>query len=387
MSHSSFNLWADVSGQLHQASSLDLHFAPLIDGCELERYPFSAFSELPSSSPPPSITYQEHGLHANTSLGSSTDTNRSVLQSAPPLISSIEPSPTSHKRRVRGLTEGERSVRRRTLHRDIDATRRIRESVAINRLDNLLKEHQQAFIEEDGGSRGVKSAGAGRVQVLERSAEVIQQLWTMCQTMERACNAKDQQLRNLADQLQSAATTHARDTIASCMDCPPFFPSSQCGHSSPPAPSASFSLSSSSPLSVLPAPLSATLLHLQHTCSLRDEFSLGSPLCVLVKLMPSSVLISASIRFCQQSGYHEQQLVGTTIGQTLQTGGCPLLIQKGDEKTGRPERVVQQYGRNGQNLLALLSGDVERVEQVWRCVIANGQQYEVPVCWSELWQT
>ena len=32
--------------------------------------------------------------------------------------------------------------------------------------------------------------------------------------------------------------------------------------------------------------------------------------------------------------------------------------------------------------MALLSGEVERVEQRWRCVLANGQQYEVPAFWS-----
>jgi hypothetical protein len=205
----------------------------------------------------------------------------------------------------------------------------------------------------------------------------------MCQTMERACNAKDQQLRNLADHLHSAAAAHAHDAIA-CMDCPPPSHPSPCGHS-PPPPRASFfaSSSSSSPLSILPAPMSAALSQLHHSSCLRYDLSLGSPLCFVVKLMPSGVLVSASVRFCQQSGYREQQLVGTAMTPELRPGTCPLLIQKGDEKAGLPERVVQQYGRSRQHLSALLKGDVERVDQTWRCVMADGQQYEVPACWSE----
>ena len=294
---------------------------------------------------------------------------------------------------MRGLTEEQRTARRRSLHRDIDATRRSREAAAISRLHGLLQGHKQALlIEDDRGVRSAKSAGAGRVRVLEQCAEVIERLQSMRQAMERASNAKDQQLRILADHLHSVAAAHAQSTLA-CIDCSPSSDSLHCEDSSTSAsasPSTSTS-SSSSPLSALPAPLSATLSHLHRSSSLRADSTLGSSsLCVLVKLMPSSVLVSASARFCQQSGYREQDLVGTTMTQEVRPGTCPLLMQRGggdrgEEGWGRggpQQRAVQQYGRSEKLLMALLSGEVERVEQRWRCVLANGQQYEVPAFWS-----
>ena len=289
----------------------------------------------------------------------------------PPLLSQV-PSYLLllRKRRVRGLSEGERTARRRALHREIDATRRGRETAAFSRLQALLS--PQAVTEQDADRRSAKSAGAGRVQVLELSAEALQQL-------QQLCTRQQQQLRSLAEQLHSVTAAQAQDALA-CENSPSPSSLPQCDHAASSA--SSSSSSSSSPLSAPPVPLLAALSSLHNSRSLRDCCSLGSPLCVLVKLMPSGVLVTASHRFCQQSGYREQELLGTTMTAVPKPGACPLLIQKADEKAGRPERVVPQYGRSGQQLLSLLSGEVERVEQTWRCVMADGRQYEVPACWS-----
>ena len=345
-SSSSSSPWADDSGQVDPALSPPLCSTPPLGSCELDLYPYSAFPELPHTSLPPSICRPDCALHIDSSpLSSSTEPTLSALPASPPLSSISAPPPPSRKRRVRGLTEEQRTARRRSLHRDIDATRRSREAAAISRLHGLLQGHKQALlIEDDRGVRSAKSAGAGRVRVLEQCAEVIERLQSMRQAMERASNAKDQQLRILADHLHSVAAAHAQSTLA-CIDCSPSSDSLHCEDSSTSAsasPSTSTS-SSSSPLSALPAPLSATLSHLHRSSSLRADSTLGSSsLCVLVKLMPSSVLVSASARFCQQSGYREQDLVGTTMTQEVRPGTCPLLMQRGGGDRGE-----EGWGRGG----------------------------------------
>ena len=304
------------------------------------------------------------------------------------------PAPTARplkrtRERIRGLTREQRAERKRTKHRQIDASRRQKEIAAMNSLRNIIRGQPSRTAHSGKGeeetehdNRDGQAEESGEVTskavVLESSVELIRQLQALCAKMQAACNAKDKQIVRLASDLHSVTRPRPIDATAS-----PDFTSSL---------------------------LSATrhVSQLERSTCLRQSTCLSSVLCIAVLAVPLAVIIDCNNAFVDCAGWSREQLLQSVMKPPTVAKSaaeltamadyrvCPMMVSgrrsrrqlkqlEADETADSTvERYVGQYPSSMQEIAALLEGTKQKIECTWRVRAADDEVYEVQMsAWCE----
>ena len=286
----------------------------------------------------------------------------------------------SKKRKLTKLSEAERLMRRRAQHRAVDASRRQRETEAIERLRSLtqqlkLGEREQDNEADDDGEEdedGATGEGkrAGRLTVLESSIALIEQLTTACKRIEASSNAKGAQLSRVSNHLHTVAATIAQVAASSMEDG-----AASPGSSAPivsrlPAQSSSYHsalvkrpqlvTSGPSPLqSMIPGAFLSYLDQADRSHTLcQTSLSMLSAMCVFVMSVSSHVLVDMNSAFLQVVRARRSDLL-------YQSVDLVSLDKKGS-----------QYPASINEADAIIGGRKRRGHILWRCRTFDGLKYE-----------
>ena len=226
----------------------------------------------------------------------------------------------------------------RRSHRQLDATRRAKESAALSKLDQLTAARQRRArkggeagssdshsSDEQGGLGGTASAGSGAVTdarkrekltVLEASISHIERLQALVDRLTEAGSQKDRRMQELSHHLRSVATKCARMEERLESSSPAVSPRSSSASSSARAPASSRSSPSnlsSSPLSLLSASAAEYVSYLDSHHALYSSIFLHSSLVMMLLDLDTAVILDANSRFVQQTGFVRDDIIGRRI--------------------------------------------------------------------------
>ena len=300
---------------------------------------------------------------------------RSAPRSTAPIaLSPSDAVAASKKRKVAPLSAHERLLRRRAQHRAVDASRRQRETYAIERLRSLTAQQKQlqgadeeVDSEDDNGDEEDGSAEAkkiGRLTVLDASIALIEKLTAACKRMEAVCDAKDSHLSHVSNQLHTVAATIAQTAVpftddldfsnsTSLIALPP----SSSSHSSQLARVADPDLTS-----VVPAAFRSYMQQADrsHTLS-QTGLNLLSSMCAFVMSVQTHIILDANAAFCRGIRARRSDLLYQPVER--------IALDK--QKSQYPASVVEAE--------EVMRGLKRRANMMWRCRTWDGRVYEASV--------
>ena len=318
-----------------------------------------AFEQLPSDRLPPRVPSPSFAV-----LFRHDDSTASSEASNSPAATHTQQS-VKRKRR-NALSVDERLQRRRAQHRAVDANRRQRESDAIARLHRLISKQQHLLTgdvdEESKEAEGDESEDsrhtACRLDVLESSIAMIEQLSAACQRMDAACNAKDLQVSRVSNQLHSVAAALAEQASSLA------FVEQSDGAAGR---SKAFPNSSASFLSVLPPPASSYLIHSDICHTLRQSTtSLLNNMSATVVTLPSMLVIDVNDAYLSMSGRHRSDVLYHTID-------CMSTAH-----------AVPQYPASIAAMNEVIDGSKRHGGALFRCREPNGPLFEFNLWFSAI---
>ena len=316
------------------------------------------------------------------SSSSSASTCPSPVPSSPSSTALVPTAtaPSKRKRqRLTGATKEERLALAVLRHREIDGARRQREKEVVQRLERLTTsqsgeeksdEKQSATVDGEDSAAGKRSRRNKRekVDVLEESAEMIEQLRAMVKRMEDANSDKDAQINKLRTHLYGIAQAREDfDEVAVMV--------SRQGPGQPVGGTASH------PLALLPAAASNALSLYDNRQTLLSSSLVSSGPCLLLVQQGTGALLEANERFVSLSGYALSALLFTVLRPPLpgmHVRVCPLML-KHSKARGSPtdHTYISQYSSSRQAIIDLCAGKERRVDLLWRMYMADGRLYEV----------
>ena len=336
-----------------------------------ESYTDSMDSTSTGNSTPDSADISPFHLPTTNSLPSSS--SPSPAPSSPMSTAlTLTSGPTKRKRqRLAGATKEERMALAVIRHREIDGARRQREKEVVRRLERLTTndsaDEKKADDADDSAAEGKRSRRNKRekVDVLEESAEMIEQLRAMVKRMEDASIDKDAQINKLRTHMY--AIGRARED---------FDEMGLMANRQGPG-----QLIGTHPLALLPSATANALTTYDSRQTLMSSSLMASGPCLLLVQQGTGALLEANERFVSLSGYTLSALLFTVLRPPL-TGMhvrvCPLML-KYSKARGAPtdDTYISQYNSSRQAIIDLCSGKERRVELLWRMYMADNRLYEV----------
>ena len=317
-------------------------------------------------------------------------------------------------------------------HREMDALRRRKETGLIRQLEQLTARDREK-------RKGVRSAlirrDQGRLAVLHDSVDLISRLEDLNAALTSACNAQEERMQAMAQQLQlaihSAAGTITTDTATAASTPPegerkaqPPLPhsksaatltipltrthrasstsSSTSSLSSLPSPSSPSSSSATHPLSLLPSRVSDVLSYFSSRHSLYSSLLGDSRITTLLVDSSTGIGLDANDAYFHHSHFTRHQLTHTLItapyrfimgedqggeggarGAVLTEQQPPAKKRRGGGGRGsggvlgagvgdEVAQGVPQWPRSLREMRRLYDGEVGMVHCVWRCRMADG---------------
>ena len=335
--------------------------------------PSSAFQLLRTSS----------SLSASSSPDSSSPSSSSPSASSTP-VPSTNP-PRRRYQRLTGLSHEQRMERRRQSHRELDAVRRQREAVAINRLAELtatanstsrsLAQHSphsrsQTHMAETRTKReeemevdALESDEKGkrhRTAVLENSVEKLEELQHLVHHLTATCTQQSQDMAALRLQLQSGGLPPQP---------PAAVQSSQAVH-----------LLAASNIRRVVAEFGASSLY----SALFSSPSVG----LLLVDCVTGVALDVNERLLSGGQCTREDVVGRLVAPTYHaiTTTSDWDTQPATDPSsrmhvrGQPAMMYTQYGVTKESVLALYRGQVDQIHIGWRAQLGDGMAYELPLC-------
>ena len=201
------------------------------------------------------------------------------------------------------------STERRS-HRQLDATRRAKESAALSRLDQLTARERREVREAQQAAAARSAAGSGRrpasdarkrekLTVLEASISHIERLHALVDRLIEAGDSKDRRMQELTHHLRSVATRCAQ------ME-------ERTANSAAVADLATHPYSHS-PISLLSAPAADYVSYLDSHHALYSSIFLHSGLVMMLMDLDTAVIIDANSRFVEQTGFVREDVVGRRV--------------------------------------------------------------------------
>ena len=429
-------------------------------------WPFSPPSPLPPPQysmsplprPSPSSSHLFHAAAPTRVGGSSLPDSPSSLSlssshsPSPPLPSALfspavrpyEPpddsATTTVTKRPRAAFEEEQEsgavMSSRRSHRQLDATRRAKESAALKKLDQLTARQRRERREASGSSASrdttaPRDKGNGeeserkaathskkreKLTVLEASISHIERLQALVERLTEAGQAKDRRMQEVTHHLRSLATKCAQmeERMATSDSSSALSP-----HSSSPSSSSS---SPSSILSLLSSFDAEYVSYLDSHHALYSSIFLHSGLVMMLMDLDTAVIIDANSRFAEQTGFVREDIIGRRIngkgGQDEESRAQAAQYEvvrirdrsaKGrdrararlarggsardsgaEEEAGTGEEdgedgelpwiespMVRQYPSSLSLLQELREGKRDSFRAPWRCLFADGRLVEV----------
>ena len=312
----------------------------------------------------------------STNTHSSSPTPSSPSPSSPSSTSLTTTAPTKRKRqRLAGVTKEERMALAVIRHREIDGARRQREKEVVQRLERLTTSGQSDEKKSDDGDEAGSAASKRsrrnkreKVDVLEESAEMIEQLRAMIKRMEDASSDKDAQLVKLQSHMYAIGRAREDFDEVGMM-------------SKRPGPGQAVGIANSHPLALLPTATSNAVSLWDGRQTLMTSTLMASGPCLLLVQQGTGALLEANERFVSLSGYALSALLYTVLRPPLpgmHVRVCPLMLKHSKARgAATDDTYVAQYSSSRQSIIDLCSGKERRVELLWRMYMADNRLYEV----------
>ena len=299
---------------------------------------------------------------ASPSPSPSSPSSTSVTAAAPP---------KRKRQRLAGATKEERMALAVIRHREIDGARRQREKEVVQRLERLTtSDDKKASDDSDETAEGKRNRRNKRekVDVLEESAEIIEQLRAAMKQMEEASRDKDAQITKLRSHMY--AVGRAREDFEEMAMM-----------STRPGPGQLMGGAGQHPLALLPSATADAMTVFDGRQTLMTSTLLASGPCLLLVQQGTGALLEANERFVSLSGYALSDLLFTVLRPPLpgmHVRICPLML-KYSKARGSPidNQYISQYNSSRQSIIDLCAGKERRVELLWRMYMSDGRLYEV----------
>ena len=344
----------------------------------------------------PTAAFQMLRTTSSSSSSSSPDSSSPSSSSSPSASSSFPttaPTPRRRYQRLTGLSQEQRMERRRQSHRELDAVRRQREALAINRLAELTatanprttrplatqhphsrshssladtpvtkQEDEQMAIEMDVMETDEKGK-RHRTAVLENTVEKLEELQSLVHHLTATCTQQSDDIAALRLQIQSSGL----QPLATAAIRSP--------HAVP--------LLSAANIRRVVAEFGATSLY----SALFVSPSVG----LLLVDCASGLALDANDRLLVGGQCTREDVIGRLVAPTYHAittssdwDTPPASPQSADTTArmhvrGQPALLYSQYGVTKESVLSLYRGQVDQVHVVWRAQLGDGLAYELPL--------
>ena len=342
--------------------------------------PSSAFALLRTSS---SLSAYSPDSPSPSSSSSSPSSHTASL-SAPATLP-LNP-PRRRYQRLTGLSHEQRMERRRQSHRELDAVRRQREAVAINRLAELTStggsgtralssashNHSSATMvetrtkrEEDSmdvdGAEVDEKDKRHRTAVLENSVERLAELQHLVHHLAATCTQQSHDMAALRLQLQSNGL--------------------------PPVAPAAIQASQAVPL--LAASNVRRVVAEFGAHSLYSALFVSPSVGLLLVDCASGVALDVNERLLQSGHCSREDVVGRLVAPSYHSVTAtadwdtqptsPASAASRMHIRGQPALMYSQYGVTKEAVLALYAGQLDQIHVGWRAQLGDGNAYELPL--------
>lgn len=343
-----------------------------------ESYTDSLDSTSTGNSTPDSADMSPFHLPANGHSSSSSPSTSPTPSSPSSTALTTTTAPSKRKRqRLAGATKEERTALAVIRHREIDGARRQREKEVVQRLERLTTDTSDEKKTDDSDDTATATSAATakrsrrnkreKVDVLEESAEMIEQLRAAVKRMEGANNEKEAQILKLRSHMYAVERARGDFDEVGLM-------ASRVG----PGQAAG---TTSQPLSLLPSATANALSILDGRQTLMTSTMLASGPCLLLVQQGTGALLEANERFVSLSGYALTALLFTVLRPPLpgmHVRVCPLMLKHSTARGSPSDHTyISQYNSSRQAIIDLCSGKERRVDLLWRMCMADGRLYEV----------
>ena len=319
--------------------------------------------QLPATSVQPSSP--------STSSASSSSSPSPSRSSRSSTALAVTTAPAKRKRqRLAGVSKEERLAMAVIRHREIDGARRQREKDVVQRLERLTTSSDDVKADDADEAAAAKKGRRGKrekVDVLEESAELIEQLKAQVRRMEESSGEKDLALVKLRAHMYATERAGADSDELALLGSTKRLMS---GHSY-------------NPLQLLPADTAdaPSLIDASPTTASMSALLKPAGPCMLLVQQGTGAVLEANERFVQLSGYALSALLFTVLRPPVpgtHARVCPLMLRHSQAR-GAPKdgTYVSQYNSSRKAILDLCTGREWRVELLWRLCMADGQLYEV----------
>ena len=274
---------------------------------------------------------------------------------------SMEPSTaagTLKARRRRGeRSSGDRLQRKRRKQRECDVDRRHRENTAFIQLQQLIREEEQHTSTDEQPQQPDVTGDTSSSNSKLHKADILQQSVQLIEVLKR----------RVAELTEGSTAT------------PP------ANHPPP----------SSTQLALSHAASSTLAAHLRHS-SLHSPMRDHSTVCLILLQPSTNRIIDVTSRFLACTGWQRTHIVGRRwpklhtkrdVGRRAVVLRDDAVLVEGGGGMLVPSRQEPQYERSIRLREQLYSGEVDRIEAVWRAQLADGRLYEFQATsWVSEWE-